>query len=128
MAAVSKAQMIREAIAALGLEAELNALHSWIQEKYKQDIGKEHITQFRSNERRRQRINSGPKRIAGQSGVRSIPTVTQPTPAPAVEMAPLANAPLYDLVAVIELVKRLQEAKEKLGGEAVKQIVSQTIS
>ena len=113
---VSKADAMRNAFATMGVDAELDAVKEWVKTQYGIDLEKAHISQFKSNAKRKAKLDNIPKKVvkASESGK--------------IEIVPLANSPVHDVTDIVAFVKMVQKAKEELGAETVKQIVDSTLN
>jgi hypothetical protein len=115
----SKADMVRDAIAKLGWAVPIEDYHKFILETYGADMSKAHISQTKSNERKRQGVR-GPRRgKRGRppgSGKKQLAAAAAANEATAVTGA----ASVADILAFVDT---LREFETKLGAASVREVI-----
>lgn len=112
---VSKADMVRDAIKKLGWAASVDAYHAYILETYKADMSKAHISQTKSNERKRQGVR-GPRR----GGRRGRPPGSGKKQMAEATFAGAGAASVADILAFVDTVR---EWESKLGAASIREVV-----
>lgn len=108
----SKADMVRDAIEKLGWDAGIDQYQSYIKETYKIEMSKPHISQTKSNERKRQGIRGRRgrrgRRPAGETEGAATP----------------GQARVADIVSFVETVRQWEQ---KIGAEGVREVVKSVL-
>src|SRR5688572_30631330 len=100
----SKVNMVREAIAKLGWDADIDAYQKHIKDAYGVEMSKAHISQTKSNEKKRQGIRTRRRRRRGAGRAAAL-------------AAPGAgNAKLSDILAFVSAV---QQWEQRIGAKSV---------
>jgi hypothetical protein len=106
----SKVDMVREAINSLGWDAKIDTLHQYIVEKYGVDMSKGHISQTKSNEKKKQGIKTRRRRSKKGAAAEFAPVGAEP----------VAAANVSDIIALVSEVTKWQQ---KVGSSTVREIV-----
>jgi hypothetical protein len=109
---ISKAFAYREAEAALGKEADLDAVQQFISEKFGIDMRKTQISQYRSNEKKR----------GGKKGRRGRKPKVAVAAEAAVSAAPRAGRGGNSDI-LIEIVSTVRGWENKLGAEKICEVI-----
>jgi hypothetical protein len=110
----SKADMVRDAITKLGWAVPIEAYHKHILDNFGADMSKAHISQTKSNERKRQGVR-GPRR-----GKRGRPPGSGKKQLAAAAAAPTGAASVADILAFVDTVR---EWETKLGAASIREVV-----
>ena len=105
---MSKANMVRDAIEKLGWAADIDAYHAYIVQTFGIDMSKPHISQTKSNERKRQGVR-GRRRRKGGRGAASEETG-----------AVVGSAKVSDILSFVDTIR---EWESKLGAAGIREIV-----
>ena len=103
---VSKADMVRSAIDKLGWKAGINEYQAYIKETYGVEMSKPHISQTKSNERKRRGVRGARRR----RGTGSTATGT----------AAAGSASVADILTFVETVR---EWETKIGAQGIREVV-----
>ena len=103
---LSKVDMVREAIEKLGWDVKVDVYHQYILDTYKVDMTKAHISQTKSNEKKKMGMNTRKRRKKGSSAE--------------VVHASSAETKVSDLIAFISEVQRWES---KIGAESIREVV-----
>lgn len=103
----SKADMVRDAIDRLGWKAGIDEYQAYIKETYGTEMSKPHISQTKSNERKRRGVRGKARKSAG-------------TPS----AAAVGNARVSDILSFVETV-RAWEAK--IGADGIREVVKNVL-
>ena len=107
----SKVDMVREAIAKLGWDAGIEEYQKYIKDTYGHEMSKPHISQTKSNEKKRQGIRTRRRRRRG----RPVAAATAPA---------AGNARLSDILAFVSAV---QQWEQKIGAKSVREVVKSVV-
>jgi len=100
----SKADMVRDAIDRLGWKAGIDEYQAYIKQTYGVDMSKPHISQTKSNERKRRGVR-GRRRKGGR---------------PPAAAASTGNARVADILSFVETVR---EWETKIGAQGIREVV-----
>ena len=103
----SKADMVREAIAKLGWDAGIDEYQAYIKQSYNVEMSKPHISQTKSNERKRQGIR-GRRRRRGRRA------------AGAGAAAAAGSARVADILSFVETVRQWET---RIGADGIREVV-----
>jgi hypothetical protein len=107
----SKVDMVRDAIGKIGWSAGIEEYQKYIKDAYGVDMSKPHISQTKSNERKRQGVRGRRRRKPGRP--------------PGVEAAPTTgNAKLSD---ILSFVSAVQDWQAKIGAKNVREVVKSVV-
>lgn len=109
---IKKVDMMRDAFATLGMDAELSAIQSYIKDKYGEDLTKAHISQTKTSER---------KKAGGTTGKRGR------KPKGEVVVSSAATEATLDIADVLALFAEIQRYKEKIGAKNVQKVVAKAL-
>src|SRR5690349_13769937 len=108
----SKADMVRDAITKFGWGAGIDEYQAYIKETYKIEMSKPHISQTKSNERKRQGVRGRRKR-------RGRTTAGAGTMAVAVGSAKVAD--------IFSFVETVREWEAKIGAVGIREVVKNVL-
>jgi hypothetical protein len=100
----SKADMVRDAIDRLGWKAGINEYHDYIKQTYGVEMSKPHISQTKSNERKR-------RGVRGRGRRRGATTATA---------GATAGAKVSDILSFVDTVRQWES---KIGADGVREVV-----
>lgn len=109
---MSKVAMVRDAIAKLGWDVKVEEYHQYILDTYKSDMSKAHISQTKSNEKKRQGIS--PRKRRKKGGVSSNVAVDTGS----------TGTKVSDLISFISEVQRWES---KIGAENIREVVKNVL-
>src|SRR3954453_483575 len=104
----SKADMVRDAIGKLGWGAGIDEYQAYIKDTYKVEMSKPHISQTKSNERKRQGVR-GRRRRRGRAAAGEGTAV-----------AAAGSATVADILSFVETVR---EWEVKIGAAGIREVV-----
>lgn len=107
----SKVDMVRDAIGKLGWSAGIEEYQKYIKDTFGADMSKPHISQTKSNERKRQGVRGRRRRRRGRPAGTGEP-----------EMA--ATAQLTD---ILSFVNEVQQWEQKLGAKTIRKVVDRVL-
>jgi len=107
----SKVDMVRDAIGKLGWGAGTEEYQKYIKDTYGADMSKPHISQTKSNERKRQGVRGRGRRRRGRPAGTGEPTVA-------------ATAQLTD---ILSFVTEVQQWEQKLGAKTIRKVVDRVL-
>lgn len=113
---VSKAHAYRDAAETLGMEATLEEVHNFIIEKYSIDMSKTQISQYRSNEKKRQ--GTAP----GKRGRKPKHAAAATAHTASVNHAPKPAASRTD--PLVEFVSTMRGWENKIGSDKICEMIS----
>jgi hypothetical protein len=102
----SKADMVRDAIDKLGWTAGINEYQEYIKQTYGVEMSKPHISQTKSNERKRRGVRGRRKRRGAGAGA---------APAEAAGGAKVAD--------ILSFVEAVREWETKIGAQGIREVV-----
>jgi hypothetical protein len=108
----SKADMVRDAIAKLGWAAGIDEYQTYIKDTYKVEMSKPHISQTKSNERKRQGVR-GRRRRRGRAAAGAGTAV-----------AAAGSAKVADILSFVETVR---EWEAKIGAAGIREVVKNVL-
>lgn len=108
----SKVDMVRDAIAKLGWDASTAELGEYIKSTYNAEMSTAHISQTKSNEKKRQGI----KRRRRKGGRKA-----------AAESAPVASSGSASITDILAFVGEVQRWEEKLGASMIRDVVKNVL-
>jgi hypothetical protein len=105
----SKADMVRDAIDKLGWKAGIDEYQSYIKETYRAEMSKPHISQTKSNERKRRGVRGRQRRKAasGPGGAKAGP-----------------SASISDILSFVETVRQWET---KIGAKGIREVVKNVL-
>ena len=112
---MSKVAMVRDAIAKLGWDVKVEEYHQYILDTYKSDMSKAHISQTKSNEKKRQGIS--PRKRRKKGGVSSNVAVDTGSTGS-------TGTKVSDLISFISEVQRWES---KIGAENIREVVKNVL-
>jgi hypothetical protein len=105
---LAKVDMVRDAIGKLGWDAAIEAYQKYIKEVFGAEMSKPHISQTKSNEKKRQGIR---RRRRGR-------------PAANAEAAATSAVPLAD---ILSFVSEVQHWEQKIGAKTIRKVVDKVL-
>jgi hypothetical protein len=103
----SKADMVRETIEKLGWDAGINEYQAYIKQTYGVEMSKPHISQTKSNERKRQGIRGRRRRRGRRPGGVGAPVAA-------------GNARVADILSFVDTVRQWEA---KIGAAGIREVV-----
>jgi hypothetical protein len=107
----SKADMVRDAIAKLGWGAGIDEYQTYIKDAYKVEMSKPHISQTKSNERKRQGVRGRRRRGRAAAGAGTA-------------VAAAGSAKVADILSFVETVR---EWEAKIGAAGIREVVKNVL-
>jgi hypothetical protein len=107
----SKVDMVRDAIAKLGWEAGTDQYQKFIKDSFGVEMSRPHISQTKSNEKKRQGIRT--RRRRRRRGMAAVPTAVGAGPA--------------KLSDILSFVTTVQQWEQKIGAKSVREVVRSVI-
>jgi len=108
---ISKADMVRDAIAKLGWGAGIDEYQTYIKDTYKVEMSKPHISQTKSNERKRQGVRGRRRRRGGR-------------PAGTGAAVTAGSAKVADILSFVETVRQWEA---KIGAAGIREVVKNVL-
>jgi len=108
----SKVDMVRDAIGKLGWSAGIEEYQKYIKNTFGADMSKPHISQTKSNERKRQGVRGRGRRRRGRPAGTGEP----------------AMAPTAQLTDILSFVNEVQQWEKKLGAKTIRKVVDRVLT
>ena len=112
VAKTSKADMVRDAIEKLGWAAGIDEYQAYVKQTYGVEMSKPHISQTKSNERKRQGVRGRRKRRG------------RPAAGAGTAVAAAGSAKVADILSFVETVR---EWEAKIGAAGIREVVKNVL-